>query len=180
ETAVQEGGEKTLAVCFGAQHFTKRYPPQRYAAILSLLLAEVPLQVLLLGGKEDAMHASEIVNTLPDVYRSKVVNVAGSCTLMQTAALLQQCDAVLSNDTGLMHMASAFRKKLFVLFGSSSSAFGFLPYHTPFELFEVTGLSCRPCSHIGRDHCPKGHFRCMNDLSEALIVRKIIDYLKGS
>ncbi|NTV92061.1 MAG: glycosyltransferase family 9 protein [Chlorobiaceae bacterium] len=169
-------GQATLALCFGAKHFTKRYPPPRFATVLSLLFATLPLRVLLLGGKEDAPHALEIVNALPEQYRYGVVNLAGSCSLMQTAALLERCDAVLSNDTGLMHMASAFSKQLFVLFGSSSASFGFLPYHTPFKLFEVEGLRCRPCSHIGREHCPKGHFRCMNELQEPLIAKKIIDY----
>lgn len=171
-------GQKTLALCFGAKHSTKRYPPSGFAAIITLLLKERALRVLLLGGKEDAAEASEIMNALPDGYRSMVVNLAGNCSLMQTAALLQQADAVLCNDTGLMHMASAFGKKLFVLFGSSSAAFGFLPYHTPYDLFEVAGLYCRPCSHIGRDHCPKGHFRCMNDLPQSLIASKILASLQ--
>ena len=173
-----QGKQKTLALCFGAKHFTKRYPPQRFAAIISLLLKEMPLQILLLGGNDEAPQASEIMNCLPYADRKTIVNMAGICSLMQTAALLERSDAVLCNDTGLMHMASAFGKKLFVLFGSSSAAFGFLPYHTPYDLFEVEGLACRPCSHIGRDSCPKGHFRCMNDLSPALIARKIVDYCK--
>ena len=173
-----QGGQKTLALCFGAKHFTKRYPPPQFAAIITHVLKEKPLQILLLGGKEDAPQASEIMNLLPDAYRSLVLNLAGSCTLMQTAALLERSDAVLCNDTGLMHMASAFSKKLFVLFGSSSAAFGFLPFHAPYELFEADGVPCRPCSHIGRDQCPKGHFRCMNDLSPILIAGKILDYLK--
>jgi len=169
-------GRKTLALCFGAKHFTKRYPPQRFAAILSHLLREEPLQVLLLGGKEDAPQATEIINSLPAACRPTVINLAGSCTLMQTAALLERSDAILCNDTGLMHMASAFGKQLFVLFGSSSSAFGFLPYHVPYDLFEVEGLPCRPCSHIGRDRCPKKHFRCMNDLSDTLIASRILEF----
>jgi ADP-heptose:LPS heptosyltransferase len=167
---------KTPALCFGAKHFTKRYPPQHFAALLSRLLREEPFQVLLLGGSEDAPQASEIMSHLSSTTRSTVINLAGQCSLMQTAALLERCDAVLCNDTGLMHMASVFGKKLFVLFGSSSSAFGFLPYHTPYELFEVEGLRCRPCSHIGRDRCPKGHFRCMNDLSPVHIAEKILDH----
>ena len=174
-----EGSQKTLALCFGARHFTKRYTPQRFALLLSLMLKDGSIKVLLLGGKEDAAQALEILNALPESFHSKVVNLAGSCSLMQTAALLERCDAVLSNDTGLMHMASAFGKKLFVLFGSSSAAFGFLPYHTPYKLFEVEGLRCRPCSHIGRDRCPKGHFRCMNDISEALITRHILDHFNA-
>ena len=172
------GALKTLALCFGAKHFTKRYPPRSFAALLTLLLRDKPLQVLLLGGKEDAPQAAEIMQALPEVFRPMVLNLAGSCSLMQTAAILERSDAVLCNDTGLMHIASAFGKKLFLLFGSSSAAFGFLPCHAPYDLFEVEGLRCRPCSHVGRDRCPKGHFRCMNDLSQGLIASKILDYLK--
>ncbi len=175
-----EGGTKTLALCFGAKHFTKRFPPQRFAALLSLLLKGGSIRVLLLGGREDASKATEILNALPPPYRSKVINLSGSCSLMQTAAILQLSDAVLTNDTGLMHMASAFGKKLFVLFGSSSSLFGFLPYHTPYDLFQVDGLPCRPCSHIGRNRCPKGHFRCMNDLSEERIAGHIVKHFLRS
>ena len=172
-----QGGQKTLALCFGAKHFTKRYPPPHFAAIISHMLKEKPLQILLLGGKEDAPQALEIMNLLPDASRSLVLNLAGSCSLMQTAALLERSDAVLCNDTGLMHMASAFSKKMFVLFGSSSAVFGFLPFHVPYELFEADGVPCRPCSHIGLDQCPKGHFRCMNDLPPTLIAGKILDYM---
>ena len=173
-----DGGKKTLALCFGAKHFTKRYPPRSFAALLILLLRETQLQILLLGGKEDAQQASEIMEALPAASRPMVLNLAGKCSIMQTAAILERSDAVLCNDTGLMHIASAFGKKLFLLFGSSSSAFGFLPYHAQYDLFQVEGLPCRPCSHIGRDHCPKGHFRCMNDLSVALVAEHILDHFK--
>jgi heptosyltransferase-2 len=172
-------GKKTLALCFGAKHFTKRYPPKQFAALVTSLLQKESLQIVLLGGKEDAPQATELMNSLSDSCRPFVANLAGSCTLMQSAALLSSCDAVLCNDTGLMHIASAFGKKLFVLFGSSSQAFGFLPWHTPYELFEVEGLHCKPCSHIGRDHCPKGHFRCMNDLSPNTIAEHIHNYLQS-
>ncbi len=170
--------QKTLALCFGAKHFTKRYPPKIFAALISSLLKKELLQIVLLGGKEDVPQSIELLNSLPDTCRSQVVNLAGNCTLMQSAAILSRSDAVLCNDTGLMHIASAFGKKLFVLFGSSSQAFGFLPLNTPYELFEVEGLHCKPCSHIGRNHCPKAHFRCMNDLSPYTIAEHIHNYLK--
>ena len=173
-----DGGKKTLALCFGAKHFTKRYPPSRFTALLTLLLRDAPVQVLLLGGKEDAPQASEIMEALPAAFQPMVLNLAGSCSLMQTAAILERSDAVLCNDTGLMHIASAFGKKLFLLFGSSSASFGFLPYHAPCDLFQVEGLRCRPCSHIGRDRCPKGHFRCMNDHPYSVIASNVRDYLK--
>lgn len=173
-----DGGKKTLALCFGAKHFTKRYPPRSFAALLTLLLRETPVQVLLLGGKEDAPQASEIMNALPEALQPMVNNLAGSCSLMQAAAILERSDVILCNDTGLMHIASAFGKKMFILFGSTSASFGFLPFHAPYDLFEVEGLRCRPCSHIGRDRCPKGHFRCMNDLPQSVIARRILDYLQ--
>ncbi len=178
-TTYFQSGQKTLALCFGAKHFTKRYPPKHFAELISSFLKKESLQIVLLGGKEDTHQATELMNSLPDTYRTMVMNLAGCCTLMQTAAILSRCDAVLCNDTGLMHMASAFGKKLFVLFGSSSQAFGFLPWHTPYALFEVESLHCKPCSHIGRDHCPKGHFRCMNDLSPTTIGKHIIDYFQS-
>jgi ADP-heptose:LPS heptosyltransferase len=164
-SGVHEPGSLVLGVCFGAKHYTKRYPPDRFARVIEWLVKRFPLRVLLLGGNEDRAHADSIMGLLSGPARDHVQNLSGRCSLMQTAAVLESCDAVLTNDTGLMHMASAFGKPLFVLFGSSVREFGFLPYRVPFRLFEVDGLACRPCSHVGRDSCPKGHFRCMNDIS---------------
>lgn len=171
-------GTPVLAVCPGAKHATKRYPPEKFAGVLTILFEVLPLKALLLGGKEDTGVSAGIVAALPDRFRQQVTDLTGKTTFLQSAALLERSDAVLSNDTGLMHMASAFGKQLFVLFGSSVPAFGFLPYRSPFELFEIKALSCRPCSHIGRSKCRKGHFRCMNDLQEGEIAGKILDFFK--
>ncbi len=168
-----------LAVCSGARHLTKRYPPLKFAAVIESLLNEFRLQVLLLGGGEDRRQVEEIVGALSSEAASRVTNLAGKCSLMESAAVLEACDAVLTNDTGLMHIASAFGKQLFVLFGSSVAEFGFLPYNAPYLLFEVPELACRPCSHIGRDTCPKGHFKCMKDIPEQLVAEKVAGYFKS-
>ena len=170
------GGEFRLAVCFGANHFTKRYPPAKFASIIELLSGSHRMRFFLLGGAEDVRHAEEILADLSSSAASKVINLAGKSSLTRSAAILESSDAVLTNDTGLMHMASAFGKQLFVLFGSSVAEFGFLPYNAPYSLFEVPDLSCRPCSHIGRDRCPKGHFKCMMDIPEKSVVEQILDY----
>ena len=177
--SVLPAGPPTLAVCFGARHYTKRYPPGRFAAAIGRLLAGMPLRIVLLGGREDASHGDEIMHALSPEESARVLNLAGRCSLMQSAAVLEGVDAVLTNDTGLMHMASAFGKRLFVLFGSSVAEFGFLPYNVPFDLFEVPGLGCRPCSHIGRESCPKGHFRCMLDIGEERVASKIAEYFNN-
>ncbi len=167
-----------LAVCFGARHFTKRFPPERFASALKQLLEKNPIDIWLLGGKEDAPIADEIVSRMRS--KSSVKNFAGRHTLRETAAMLAHADAVLSNDTGLMHMAAAFQKPMVVLFGSSVKEFGFLPYKSPFQLLEVEGLNCRPCSHIGREACPKSHFKCMRDISESGLVNAVEIALKQS
>ena len=175
------GAEKpVLALCFGANHFTKRYPLERFARIIELVMAATPARVLLLGGKEDEPEAAKLMAALPESARSRVLSLAGKASLMQSAALLSSVDVVLTNDTGLMHISSAFGKKLFVIFGSSVKEFGFMPWGVEYELFETPGLACRPCSHIGRAACPKGHFRCMMDIAPERIASRIIETLNQS
>jgi heptosyltransferase-2 len=166
-----------LAVCFGANHFTKRYPLERFARIIELVTSQTPARVLLLGGKEDEPDAAKLIAMLPESAQNRVQSLAGKASLMQSAALLERSALVLTNDTGLMHIASAFGKKLFVIFGSSVKEFGFMPWGAEYELFETQGLSCRPCSHIGRAACPKGYFRCMMEIAPERIASRIIETL---
>jgi lipopolysaccharide heptosyltransferase II len=165
-----------LAVCYGAKHFTKQFPVEKFARVLNDLLDRHQIDVLLLGGKEDAALGEEIFRRIEK--KDRVKDFSGKCSLMETAALLSASDAVLTNDTGLMHMASAFGKPMVVLFGSSVEAFGFAPYRVPSRILQVDGLSCRPCSHIGRSRCPKGHFKCMNDISDASVTNAVEKALK--
>lgn len=174
---VLDGIRPVLAICFGANHFTKRYPEERFASVIEQVASTMDLRVLLLGGAEDAPGAERIIAALPEAVRGKVLSMAGRTSLMQSAALLERSDLVLCNDTGLMHMASAFGRHLIVLFGSSVKEFGFLPWGTPFELLETSGFACRPCSHIGRDSCPERHFRCMTGLDPLRIASRILELL---
>ncbi|NTU69175.1 MAG: glycosyltransferase family 9 protein [Chlorobiaceae bacterium] len=173
-----KGSVPVLAVCFGANHFTKRYPEERFAAVIGQVAAQVPVRIVLLGGKDDIPGGERIMALLPAAVRGRVRSMAGQATLTQSAALLERSDLVLCNDTGLMHLASAFGRKVLVLFGSSVKEFGFLPWGVPFELFEVEGLACRPCSHIGRNSCPKGHFNCMNGIAPERVASRVVEHLR--
>lgn len=165
-----------LAVCYGAKHFTKQFPAEKFSHVLNELLARHEIEVLLLGGKEDAALGEKIFSRIEK--KDRVKDFSGKCSLMETAALLSQADAVLTNDTGLMHMASAFGKPMVVLFGSSVEEFGFAPYRVPSRILQVSGLACRPCSHIGRSSCPKKHFKCMNGISDASVIQAVEEALK--
>jgi heptosyltransferase-2 len=83
---------------------------------------------------------------------------------MQTAALLQRCRLLLSNDSGLMHMATALRVPVIAIFGPTVQEFGFYPFQARAQVISAA-LSCRPCSTKGSLHCPRGHHHCMQQVT---------------
>ena len=175
-----------VAVAIGAQHATKRLPVDK----LIELCARLARPVVLLGGPEDESTAHVIEQafetqaatarppapTIPDspyyfpakspspqVPKTLIHNGCGRYSLHQSASLLRQAQFVVSHDTGLMHIAAAFGKEIFSVWGNTVPAFGMYPYRTEFRVLEVAGLACRPCSKIGFAKCPQGHFKCMRD-----------------
>ena len=156
-----------FAVVIGGKHQTKIFPVEKVAHV-SRKLAK---PVILLGGNEDRQRGELIVrDTGPLVFNS-----CGIFTINQSASLIRQADAVLTNDTGLMHVAAAFKKSIVSVWGNTIPAFGMFPY-LPVEsrstsmIAEVRTLSCRPCSKLGFSRCPKKHFKCMNDIDTVPIV----------
>lgn len=147
-----------IALVAGAKHSTKQLPVDRLVALCNTL----PKPVVLLGGPDDVALSHQILSHTT----GKVFNGCGKFRLEESAALLQQASAVITHDTGLMHIAAAFRRPIASVWGNTVPAFGMYPY-LPGEgsqVFETAGLRCRPCSKIGYTRCPKGHFRCMNDI----------------
>jgi ADP-heptose:LPS heptosyltransferase len=93
---------------------------------------------------------------------------------MQSAFLIKNSQYVITHDTGMMHIASAFGKKIFSVWGNTIPEFGMYPYmaHEDSRIIEVKDLNCRPCSKIGFSKCPKGHFNCMQEINENLFLSK--------
>ncbi len=149
--------EPYVAFAIGGQHFTKKLPTSRIIEVCQ----KINGKIMLLGGKEDIPAAEEIEKTLGN----KVINACGKYNLNQSASLVQQAEYIITHDTGLMHIASALKKKVVSIWGNTVPEFGMYPYLTEFKIIENKGLSCRPCSKIGYNKCPKGHFKCMNELS---------------
>jgi ADP-heptose:LPS heptosyltransferase len=106
-----------------------------------------------------------------------IYNVCGTLALAGSAWVIKGADAVITPDTGMMHIAAAFNKRVISVWGNTIPAFGmypFLPNHEQSYLSEVKGLSCRPCSKIGYAKCPKGHFNCMEQQDIPTIIAKTI------
>ncbi len=145
-------------VCYaiGGQHATKKMPTNKIIDMCN----EIKSSVVLIGGKEDADAANEVASKCKNVY-----NYCGKLSINESAKVMAHSKLVLTHDTGMMHIASALNKRVISIWGNTIPAFGMYPYQADETSvqFEVKGLSCRPCSKIGFDKCPKGHFRCMND-----------------
>jgi len=147
-----------VAYAIGAQHETKKLPVERMIE----LCKKINKPVALLGGKEDFENAEQVTLTLEKFL--PVFNACGKFNLNQSADILRKAEIVFSHDTGLMHIAAALKKEVYSIWGNTIPAFGMYPYHTKFHSLENKNLNCRPCSKIGFQKCPKGHFKCMKEL----------------
>ncbi len=171
--------EKVIGICPGSKHFTKRWQKEKFADVASHAAKEFNAKIILFGGKEeyaDCQFVSDEV--LRRVSEKSATNFAGEFTLLETAAAMEFCDVVLTNDSGLMHIAAAKQKKIVAIFGSTSREFGFAPYGTESVIIENNDLDCRPCTHIGRKSCPKEHFKCMGDITVDKVYDAVKDFLK--
>jgi ADP-heptose:LPS heptosyltransferase len=152
-----------IAFVIGGQHVTKILPNNKIVSIIKK--AEKP--VLLIGGPEDALRGEQIIT-----QTKNTINTCGKYSLLQSAFLIQQAKSVITQDTGMMHIAAAFKKKIYSVWGNTVPAFGMYPYKADenSKIIEVKNLNCRPCSKIGYDKCPKGHFKCMQEIDENLFL----------
>jgi ADP-heptose:LPS heptosyltransferase len=158
---------KFIAFVIGAAHATKRLPTEKIIEICD----KIDRPIFLLGGKEDAERG----DTICVKSKSYVVNLCGKLNLNQSASVVEQAEKVVTHDTGLMHIAAAFGKDIVSVWGNTIPEFGMTPYlpSANSQIIEVKDLSCRPCSKIGHDQCPKGHFKCMQMIDTLTIAAAI-------
>lgn len=157
-TSIDQNLKKGFAaLVVGGSYYTKKIPLNKLVEICNAS----PLPIVLMGGKEDTSIAEQVISKTKNTF-----NLCGKFSLNQSASIIQQSSYVVTSDTGLMHIAAAFSKKIFSLWGNTIPEFGMYPYK-PGEgskILEVENLKCRPCSKLGFNKCPKGHFKCMNEI----------------
>lgn len=157
-----------VALVIGAMHFTKQIPHNKVIEMAKAMA----LPVVLMGGPNEKGKAQAIIDEVQD---PKVISMVGKCSLNESAVLIRESKAVITSDTGLMHIAAAYHKHVFSVWGSTIPEYGMYPY-LPNEdekqhIYEVKNLKCRSCSKIGHQACPKKHFHCM----EKIDFQKLID-----
>ena len=142
----------------GANYYTKRIPLEKCKSIIR----QNPRKIVLTGGSDVADIALELASAFPE----ETLNFCGKLGLNVSAGIVKHAHRVITGDTGLMHIAAAYQKEVYVVWGNTHPAFGMYPYYgskskVKFTSFQVENLSCRPCSKLGYTECPKGHFKCM-------------------
>lgn len=158
-----QGGRPALALCPGAEFGpSKRWPARHFAAVARRALQQ-DWQVWLLGSAKDAPIAQEIAAAAPGAH-----NLCGQTSLADVIDLLAAARHVVSNDSGLMHVAAAVGTPLVAVYGSSSP--GFTPPLSDTAVIEQLSLSCSPCF---KRECPLGHGNCMNELAPARILQHL-------
>ena len=169
---------KTISVAPGAAHFTKQWLPEYFVELLQTINKNYPNKFTfnLLGSAKEKQICDFIELELAK-GNCHVQNYAGKTSLEDTAQIINESDFMFTNDTSLMHIASARQVPMIVFFGSSSADLGFLSYHCDYRLLEID-LWCRPCSHIGRSFCPLGHFNCMKKITPQIAFLEFEKFAK--
>ncbi|PPK85556.1 ADP-heptose:LPS heptosyltransferase [Neolewinella xylanilytica] len=168
EEAVAPPARNYVAFVIGAAHATKRLEEWQMGDIC----ARIDRPVVLLGGPEEAALGDRIAAKCPNA-----INACGKYSLNGSADLVRQAAVVVTHDTGLMHVAAAFRRPIVSVWGNTVPELGMYPYlpgEEPAVVAEVRGLPCRPCSKIGYAACPQGHFSCMREQKLEAIVRSVL------
>jgi lipopolysaccharide heptosyltransferase II len=167
-------GRPVVALAHAAKHETKMWPAECYAELGNRVISSGGL-VVLLGSREDSARSTFISDKIfaGGGKQSDVVNCTGQSSLLETAALMDYCSLVVSNDSGLMHLASARGRPVIGIFGPTVKEFGFFPIGASTKVVERNRLECRPCSHLGGPRCPEGHFRCMLDINVDQVYQSV-------
>lgn len=157
----------------GANHATKRFPVSKWIEAIKAINSPV----VIVGDKNDFAAGQEIA----DACGAIVFNACGQFSLLQSAAIVSQAKLVIANDTGMMHIASAYNRNIISIWGNTVPAFGMTPYmpsnYANSFIAEAKEVGCRPCSKIGFAKCPKGHFDCMNKISVPELTEVAIRFL---
>ena len=159
---------KILGLCPGAEYGeAKRWPIEYYAEVANEALKK-GWQVWLFGSEKD----TPVTTAINQLTNNLCLDLGGKTNLSEAIDLMSLCNAVVSNDSGLMHIAAALDKKLVAIYGSSD------PHHTPpmnsKAVIEYLGLECSPCF---KRTCPLSdpglQLNCLNKILPINILEKI-------
>ena len=165
--------EKIITICPGAEFGPAKKWPSQYFAQFTNFYIKQGFRVWILGGPNDIETSKEILKEVNNL--NQIEDYTGKTTLIEAIALLNLSKAILSNDSGLMHAASALKKKVLVIYGSTSNKFT-PPLSQSAEIIYNEDINCRPCF---KRVCPLEHTNCLRDLNPSLVIKKFNELLNN-
>ena len=153
-------GELLIGVAPGARWPSKCWPAERYAALLRRLAESTDLRFLLVGGAAERPLAFITALGAPE----RCLDLSGQIDVLETAAILERCAALLGNDSGLLHVAEAVGRPVLAFFGPTAPEFGYAPYRAASRLLRQPP-PCSPCSKNGSRPCSRPTHECMENIS---------------
>lgn len=162
----------TFAPC--SRWFTKQLTIEKSKEIIKKL-AFGGYNIALIGGKDDTDYCRRLENEMSE---PSIINLGGKLTPLQSYYVMTQSKAVITVDSASQHLAAASGKPITLIYGSTDISFGFYPLTSEYKIIENDKLECRPCTDHGRDKCPLGHFKCIEDLNAEIILEEMEKYIK--
>lgn len=168
-----ELNKPVLVICPGAEYGPSKRWPENYYAQVAQEKIQQGWQVWLMGSAKDKQVTDLLVGFIDPDKQQAVKNLAGATNLTQAIQLIALSDAVITNDSGLMHISAALSKPMLVVYGSTS------PEHTPPLTQKIKILSLNlDCSPCFERECPKSHNNCMKHLLPAQVMQSLDDLLE--
>lgn len=162
ENIKKYASQSYIVLVSGGSYYTKQIPVNKIKEILS---AYPQHTFIAIGDNNDRKKIIQVENSFLNI-----INLGGQTNIDESAYLIKHAKAVITSDTGMMHIAAAFKKKIISVWGNTIPEFGMYPYFPApdSKIIENKNLWCRPCSKLGYSGCPLGHFKCMNSLNITL------------
>lgn len=164
--------DRIVCVAPGSVWATKRWLPEKFAQVSQLVIKQAKAKVVFLGSEEDRV----LCESIADLMTERPSILAGKSDILQSAAIISLCKVLLSNDSAPVHIASAMRKPVVAIFGSTIPELGFAPYQVDYRIIQKK-IDCRPCGIHGKMRCPEKHFRCMKDITAEEVFQAVLSLL---
>jgi heptosyltransferase-2 len=166
----QNKNKQVIGIAPGSIWSTKRWIKESYLELVKLL-EKNNFQIVLIGGKEDFELCNFIKND------SNAINASGSFSILESAALIEKLDLLITNDSAPLHIANAVKTDVIAIFGPTVKELGFYPFRESDKVIEVD-LDCRPCGSHGGNKCPLGHHNCMKFITAETVFNEVKDHLQ--
>lgn len=165
-------GSDMVAFAPGARWKTKQWEEEYYATLGDVIQRCSKSTVLLVGDNDDRGISERICSFM----KKQPVNLTGLLSIRETASFLKLSKVVITNDSGLMHVAVATGTPVISIFGPTVPDFGFYPLGEK-DVVLQTQLDCRPCALHGGNYCPEGHHNCMKNITVEMVWEKVLEHI---